>query len=186
MIKLTFPILFILLAVGLFFVYIDPTYKDIQNTLKEEAKFDQALDKSRELQEVRDKLLSKYNAFSTSDLDRLSKLLPDHVDNVRLVLDIDHIASTYGMRLKNVAISAKEDRHEDVIGPDTNPYKSVSLSFSIASTYDNLKQFIKDLERSLRIVDVTSIALESLETVTGGSGELYSYNISLKTYWLKN
>lgn len=184
MIKLTFPILFIFLAVGLFFVYVDPTYKEIKDTLKEEARFDQALDKSKELQEVRDKLLLKYNTFSTGDLDRLSKLLPDHVDNVRLVLDIDYIASTYGMRVKNVTVNT-EERQEGVIGPDVSVYQSVSLSFSIAASYDILKQFIKDLEKSLRIVDVTDISLSSSAVIDGGK-DLYEYNISLKTYWLKN
>ena len=185
MIRLTFPILFILLAIGLFFVYIDPTYKEIQVALKDEEKFDQALDKSKELREIRDTLLSEYNAFSTTDLNRLSKLLPDHVDNVRLVLDIDHIASTYGMRIKNVAIIADDSREEGIVGPDVTPYQSVILSFSIASSYENLKLFIKDLEKSLRIVDVTDISLGASKAL-GASAEFYEYNISLKTYWLKN
>ncbi|HJL55844.1 MAG TPA: hypothetical protein QGF60_01410, partial [Candidatus Paceibacterota bacterium] len=105
MTRLAFPIILILLSVGLFFGFIDPTYNEIQIILQEETRFDQALDKSKELQEVRDRLLSRYNTFSTNDLDRLTKLLPDNVDNVRLVLDIDNIASVYGIRIKNVAIS---------------------------------------------------------------------------------
>lgn len=185
MIRLAFPIFFILLSIGLFFVYIDPTYMDVKETLKEEKKFDEALDKSRELKEIRDVLLSKYNTFSTNDLDRLEKLLPDNVDNVRLVLDIDHIASTYGMRIKNVNISVADDIQEDVIGPNDKLYESVGLSFSITSSYNTLKLFIKDLEKSLRIVDVMNISLTSSET-TGIKNNLYKYDIGLKTYWLKN
>lgn len=166
-------------------MYIDPMYVDIKETLKEEERFDKALDKSKELKEVRDSLLSKYNTFSTNDLDRLEKLLPDHVDNVRLVLDIDHIASTYGMRIKNVKISVVDNRQEGVIGPSDKLYESVGLSFSITSSYDTLKQFIKDLEKSLRIVDVMNISLTSSETEEI-KNNLYKYNIELKTYWLKN
>lgn len=185
MVKLTFPILFILLSIGLFFMYVDPTYKIIQETLKEEEKFNHALDKSKELQEVRDRLLSRYNTFSTEELNRLSKLLPDHVDNVRLILDIDHIASAYGMRIKNVAVGNKGNKPEGVIGPDIVPYQSVSLAFSIVSSYDALKDFIRDLEKSLRIVDITDISLASSKSILEKS-DLYEYNISLKTYWLKN
>lgn len=161
-------------------------YVEIKEVLKEEEKFDKALDKSKELKEIRDALLSRYNTFSTNDLDRLGKLLPDHVDNVRLVLDIDHIASTYGMRIKNVNISVVEDndRQRGVIGPDDKLYESVGLSFSITSSYDILKQFIKDLEKSLRIVDVMSISLTSAETEEI-TNDLYNYDIGLKTYWLK-
>lgn len=166
-------------------MYIDPMYVDIKETLKEEEKFDKALDKSKELKGIRDELLLKYNTFSTNDLDRLRKLLPDHVDNVRLILDIDHIASTYGMRIKNVNISvAIDDSKKGVIGPGDKLYESVGLSFSITSSYDILKQFIKDLEKSLRIVDIMDISLTSTETAEI-KDNLYSYNIGMKTYWLK-
>ena len=184
MIRLILPILFILLSIGLFFMYIDPMYMDIKETLAEEEKFDKALDKSKELKGIRDALLAKYNTFSTNDLDRLEKLLPDNVDNVRLVLDIDHIASTYGMRIKNVNISVADDRKEGAIGSSNKLYESVGLSFSITSSYDTLKQFIKDLEKSLRIVDVMNISITSTGTAEI-KNDIYSYNIGLKTYWLK-
>ena len=86
MTKLTTPVLLIILSIGLFFMYVDPTYNNVQEIIQEQERFDEALDKSKELQMIRDELLAKYNTFSTSDLNRLSKLLPDNVDNVRLVL----------------------------------------------------------------------------------------------------
>lgn len=186
--RLTIPILLILLSIGLFFMYIDPTYKNIQEIRLEQEKFDQALNKSKELQQTRDNLLIKYNKFLTSDLDRLKKLLPDNVDNVRLVLDIDKIASTYGMRIKDVSIDTGEDKNAGTIGPSTTKYESVTLSFSLTSSYNNLIRFIRDLEKSLRIVDITEVSLTS-EVASGLNKEipqdLYQYNISLKTYWLK-
>jgi Tfp pilus assembly protein PilO len=172
-------------------MYIDPTYKEIQETLKEQERFDQALDKSKELQAIRDRLLAKYNTFSTSDLDRLTKLLPDNVDNVRLVLDIDHIASAYGMRIKDVAVSTVEERAAGTIGPSKNIYESVTLAFSMVSSYDNLINFVRDLEKSLRIVDIKEISLVSIVNApvqpgdVGVQQDLYRYSIDLETYWLK-
>lgn len=190
MTKLTFPILLIILSVGIFFMYIDPTYGEIKEKIQEQERFDQALNKSKELQEIRDKLLAKYNTFSSRDLDRLAKLLPDNVDNVRLVLDIDYIASIYGMRIKDVTIDTEKERKEGTIGPTKNKYESVTLSFSMVSSYDNLIKFIKDMEKSLRIVDVTNISLVAIPNQLDKDGapireDLYKYNISVKTYWLK-
>lgn len=182
MTKLAFPIIFILLSAGLFFIYIDPTYEDIKKIITEEQRVDEALDKSKELQEVRNRLLSKYNTFSTNDLNRLKKLLPDNVDNVRLILDIDHIASIYGMRLKDVVVSVPDNRQAIIIGPDNAPYKSVNLSFSLLSSYENMMNFIKDIERSLRIVDIIGISFTQLKS---DSNEFYEYRIEIKTYWLK-
>jgi hypothetical protein len=86
MIRLIIPIVLVVITVGLFLGYIDPTYQQVKELRVEEKTFDEALDQSRELQKIRDTLLSRYNTFSQEDLSRLEKLLPDHVDNVRLVL----------------------------------------------------------------------------------------------------
>ncbi|PIT97013.1 hypothetical protein COT82_00085 [Candidatus Campbellbacteria bacterium CG10_big_fil_rev_8_21_14_0_10_35_52] len=183
MIRLTFPIIFILISIGLFFIYIDPVYSDIQLKISERNEFNNALDKSRELREVRDRLLSLYNTFSTNDLDNLKKLLPDNVDNVRLILDIDYIASTYGMRIKNVTINKKDNREVGVIGPSNKLFESVKLSFSVVSSYDNFIQFVRNIEKSLRVVDITEVSLiqqgDEINNLT------YEYRIGLETYWLK-
>lgn len=177
--KFFLPIFFVITAVGLFFGYIDSTYDDVKVRMVEEQKFDDALDKSKELQTIRDNLLSRYNSFSTSDLNKLEKLLPDNVDNVRLTLDIDSMASVYGMRIRNVAVSQSSVAAEGSIGPSATPYETVTLSFSVVSSYENLLRFLKDLEKSLRIVDVAKLSL------VASAGSLYEYQVSVETYWLK-
>jgi Tfp pilus assembly protein PilO len=179
MFRALFPFIFIISAIGLFFGYIDPSYDGVKALKVQENEFNQALNKSKELKEIRDELISKYNAFSTNDLNRLNKLLPDNVDNVRLVLDIDNIASAYNMRIKDVTIIRSEEREPGIIGPSENLYESVKLTFSTVSSYENLKLFLKDLESSLRIVDV--IEASFIQPI----GDLYEYNIGIRTYWLK-
>jgi len=179
MIRLTLPIIFTLISIGLFFLYIDPVYSDIRLKISERNESD----KSKELREVRDKLLSVYNTFSTNDIDRLEKLLPDNVDNVRLILDIDYIASTYGMRIKNVTINKKDNREVGVIGPSNKLFESVKLSFSVISPYDNFIQFIKNIEKSLRVVDITEVSL--VQQGDEINNLIYEYRIGLETYWLK-
>lgn len=174
------PILFVVIAGGIFFGSIDPSYDRIQGLRAEEATFDQALNRSKELQQVRDQLLSRYNTFSQSDLDRLEKMLPDNVDNVRLVLDLDSIAARYGMRIRNIALEATETRSQrGQVGSSDSDYQSVVLSFSVAGEYDAFRSFLEDLEQSLRLVDVTSVAFSA--TPSG----LYDYSVGVKTYWLK-
>lgn len=176
------PILFIVVAGGLFMGYINPTYGTIKELRAEEAQFNQALDRSKELQQVRDELLSRYNTFSPTDLARLEKLLPDNVDNVRLILDLDSLASRHGMRLRNVAIGggSQETRAaQGQVGTGTGDYESLVLSFSVAGDYDTFRAFLDDLQRSLRLVDVIGITFSSTPSGT------YDYAISMKTYWLK-
>jgi hypothetical protein len=178
--KLFTPILFLVIAVTLFFWYIDPTYANIQKLLSEQSQIDHALSRSKELQDVRDQLLARYNTFPQAELDRLQKLLPDHVDNVRLILDLDSMATRYGMRVRNVTISGDQTRIQaGEIGPSDNAYESVVLSFTVTGPYTVFREYLADLERSLRLVDVVGIDFQS--NATG----IYDYTLDVKTYWLK-
>ncbi|MFA5876935.1 MAG: hypothetical protein WC880_01075 [Candidatus Paceibacterota bacterium] len=178
--KLFTPILFLGLAGAIFFWYINPTYLGLQGSLAEQAQFDAALSRSRELQDVRDQLLSRYNTFPQPDLARLQKLVPDHVDNVRLILDFDSMATKYGMRVRNVVIETPKERvSRGQIGPDEKTYESVILSFNVSGSYDTFRQYLADLEKSLRLVDVVGLSFTANET------GIYEFTFHIKTYWLK-
>lgn len=180
--RIILPIFFILAAAGLFFGYIDPAFSAIKELRAESAQFDEALDKSKELQAIRDELLSRFNTFPTEKLDRLQKLVPDAIDNVRLVLNLDDIASQYNMRVRDVSISSDVRQPENApqeIGPDTKPFDSVILSFSVNATYAQFLRFIRDLEDSLRLIDVVSVSFSAPE------GDLYQFDVSIRTYWLR-
>lgn len=169
----------ILTSIGLFFGYVDPTYTNIQKASLEKADYDKALENATVLQAERDKLLQKYNAMDKSDLDKLSKLLPDHIDNVRLIIDIDEMAKIYGMRIRN--FTTNTDDKKDTIGTNNTPYGTLTLTFSTTASYNTFLAFMHDLERSLRVLDVTSVQFSASDT----GSQLYDYTITIKTYWLK-
>ncbi len=174
------PIVLILISLGLFFWYIDPTYAHIRELQTQEATYDGALNKSKELQSVRDQLLSRYNTFDTNALTRLTKLLPDTVDNVRFLIDLDSIASRYGMRVKNASIDkAPTTAAPGTIGPDQSSYGSLQVSFSVSGTYTNFLAFLGDVEKSLRLVDVVGISFTTNDAGT------YDYSVTIRTYWLR-
>src|SRR6185503_20334763 len=126
--------------------------------------YNAALNKAAELQTLKQQLLTRYNSFSPNDLDRLQKLLPDHVDNIALILDFDAVAARYGMGLENVDVStpASSGVGSGATGIAANAgtkYDSVTLKFSTRGTYPNFIQFLSGLEASLRVVDLVSLSL---------------------------
>ncbi|MEK7192734.1 MAG: hypothetical protein AAB682_01220, partial [Patescibacteria group bacterium] len=86
---------------------------------------------------------------------------------------VDNIAARYGMQLKNVHFKT-----EGTI-PEGKDYGTVTFGFSVQGSYSTLKTFLADLERSLRLVDLTSLSFNS------GEKDLYEYTIELTTYWSK-
>jgi Tfp pilus assembly protein PilO len=177
----------ILAAGAVFFMYTQPAYDGVRTLNAEIAQYDEALQKAGELQQIKQTLLSKYNTFNPADINRLQRLLPDHVDNVRLILDIDSLAGKHGMALQNVAVSAAQSSQgqQTAIGTVSSAkqkYDSLTLKFTTQASYDTFRQFMSDLESSLRIVDL--VALTLARTSSAGSG-IYTYDITVRTYWLK-
>lgn len=174
-------------AGGIFFMYTQPAYDTVQTLNAQVSQYDEALQKATELQQIKQSLLSRYNTFDPANIDRLQKLLPDHVDNVRLILDIDSLAGKHGMALQNVAVSAAQSSQGQstavgTVGSAKQKYDSLTLKFTTQGSYNTFREFLSDLESSLRIVDLVSLTLA--RSSDGGAGT-YSYDITLRTYWLK-
>lgn len=186
------PIIFIAIAITGFLMFTKPLYEDIVVLRADASAYNEALGNSKALENERDKLTSKYNAISREDLDRLEKLLPDNIDNIRLILEIGKIASPYGMVLKDVKYNATETQKEGVVqagaGAPTaqTDYKTLDMEFSVTGTYNNFINFTQDLESNLRIVDVSSVMFSSDTDLKTNPSGAYKYSFKIKTYWLKS
>lgn len=196
MLRYITPLILIGAAVGVFLLVADPLFTEAKGYRATEQSYNTALANSRQLKAVRDELLVRYNSFTTSDLLRLERMLPDNVDNIRLVIEIEKIASQYGMALRDVAFETVQaedpaaalqegafvtETPESLL-LDSRDYGTFSLSFTTRGTYANFVRFLGDLERNLRIVDIDSIKFSSEEGATAG---IYDYDFEIQTYWLK-
>ncbi len=180
----------IVAALGVFFFYTKPTYDQTQVQREQITEYDAALVKANELQERKQVLLKKYNEFQPEDRDRLQKLLPDHVDNVRLILDLDNIASRRGMALQNVVVSTPGagQTTQTAVGTITSSkqkYDVLTTKFGTQGTYAGLQQLLTDLETSLRIIDLIDLKVAPSAAAVLSSEPLYSFEVTLRTYWLK-
>lgn len=172
------PIIIFGVAVGVFFGFVDPIYKDIQQVQKQSAQLNDALNDTKTIQDIRDSLLERFNTIDPADIARIEKLLPDNVDNVRLILEIDDIASRYGMLIQDVGIS-EQAVDENVIGPQKDSRGSLDMTFTTTGTYSSFRNFIVALEKSLRIVDIRDVSF----SVSDDGFD--AYKIILRTYWLR-
>ena len=192
-----FALIGLIMAGVIYFTYTQPAYSEAKLLKEDIAQYNLALDKATELKKLKEALLSRYNTFPPEAKDRLHKLLPDHVDNVRLILDIDSLASKFNMAIQNVTIESASDESEagasasaaggasaiSSITAGKQKYDSLTLKFSTHASYATFVSFLEALQSSLRIVDVVSL---SLAPDSGASQErLYRIDITIRTYWLK-
>ncbi len=206
--KFVLPIILIGVAIGGFFIFTSPLYSEVSKLNTQIASYNEALSNSKSLEAERDKLVQKYNSIDTNDLSKLQKMLPDTVDNIRLILEVEKLALPYGMVLKDVKYDTKSQTSTTTAGTAVAPsntkivannkdYGIWDLEFSTQGTYFDFVNFTKDLEKNLRIVDISSIAFSSdsgngpsLKTTAGIAPaqptNVYKYIFKIKTYWLKN
>src|SRR3989339_675201 len=110
MMRFIMPVILIGVAIALFFMVTNPIYDDIRKLRAQVASYDEALSYSKALESERDKLTAKYNSINRDDLAKLQKLLPENIDNIRLILEIEQIALPYAMILKDIKYNATETK----------------------------------------------------------------------------
>jgi len=193
-------VILILVSIGMFFILFDPRYNEVKELQQEIQENNETLDLAKQLREKRDILRDKYNQISNDEKLELQKLLPDTVDNVRLIIDINNIAKKYGILIQDIAVASDDDEIDDRTGKiqsldsefegiiddvnieyaDTSKIGVISFSFSATAQYTVFLEFLKDLEEALRIVDIRSLEIER-----DSENIFYTYRVNLDTYWLK-
>jgi len=180
MLRFSLIILFLITAVVIFFTQTKPYYSDIKALTAERDEYQVALADSRELQTLRDQLLSQYNTIPQSDFDRLGKLLPSSIDSGNIIVMFEDRARENGILLKKIDVKESRESTSDsvtALGTPQLPYKTVELSFAISGSYASVLSFLGDLEKNIRLIDVKSISFSS------SLADVYEFNISAKTYF---
>ena len=141
------PAIFIGISLATFFAFTNPIYNDIFKLQAQVVSYNEALGNSKMLENERDKLTSKYNSIDPNNLMKLAKFLPGNIDNIRLILEIEQIASPFGMVLKDVKYNTTIDKNAAsgtlgspqgvVVQSLRKDYGVWDLEFSTVSTYNN-------------------------------------------------
>ena len=188
--KYFFSLVLIAVSVAVFIVLIKPQYAELQATRESVNTAQANLETASKLARSRDELIARYNSISKTDLDNLRTLLPDAVDNIRLIIQINSLANKNGLSsLRNVDYQTADDTAPGAVQEPSltkRPYGEFAVSFQTTGQYKNFLAFISDLEQNLRLVDVTSIEFSPADQgVQQSAATSMTYKVALKTYWLK-
>ncbi|MDQ2933313.1 MAG: hypothetical protein M3Q80_02940 [bacterium] len=186
-------LILIVLAIGIFMTFTRTKLTELQGMRKVNAKYAVALANAKTLLKARDEANKKWNAIEPQDRERLEKIIPDTIDNIRLIIDLNAIARQNGnLSLRNIKAVATDNADKQVAPPKTTNAAAtknsgittpkldvVTVSFSLNAPYEQFILFMEDLEKSLRILDVTHL------TVAVAQNGTYDFGVELKTYWLR-
>lgn len=172
------PIFLILLSIGIFYTFTSTEYDEVKSLRALSGEYKDLLDNAEEILSMRGQLLSSYQAIPLESRQALTNSLPDNVEVVRTTLNLDSLAALYGVTLKSVQ-SVPGGNTGLINLPSSSPIDKTSVSISFDARYPGFMSFLRDLERSLRIMDTRSLTFQVNE-----SG-VYEYRLTFDTYWLK-
>lgn len=189
-------IILIVLAVGIYLTFTRAKLAEVNQVRAVNAQHLLAISNADKLIKVRDSVLNDYNALSAEDRLRLDKMVPNTVDNIRLIIDLNSVALRHGFSLRNIKASTsnankntssmKQVQDSSIHQDGTMSYiptpvlDTVMISFSVTAPYQQFIDLLRDLEANLRIMDTTRLAVSA-----GSNPGMYDFSVELKTYWLR-
>lgn len=180
--RIIISIFMIIASIAGFAVFIVPHYNAIAALRLQKTDYETILTNARKLEEQQASLVNRYNSFDQAKLGQLAKMLPQNPENVKLIIELNAVARQYGMTLQNVKI---EDTAADTSSRTTqqtaNDMGTLNINFSVAGPYTSFTQFMKTVERSLRVIEVKKVSF----AVADPKSQNYQYTLSIKTFWLK-
>ncbi|HQU07696.1 MAG: hypothetical protein B7X04_01770 [Parcubacteria group bacterium 21-54-25] len=180
----------LLFVVGLYFVYIQPTYSDTivplnaQITATEAAQIAAKQYTSKESQ-----LQNQFNQISTANRTRLDQFLPATAHSVHFLYDLNTLAANAGFTLSKFSANTQTPATAQNGRAATAPsVQSFTVDLSGTGSYQSFRTFLTGLEHSLRLIDVQSIKVTA-GTASGSSAnknaaQNATYSMTLKVYWL--
>jgi hypothetical protein len=186
------PVIFILAAIGIGFFYIDPMWTgQIAQEKQQIASYNSALAAASTFTQKEDQLIAQQNSIPPANLTRLESFLPDGVNNVQLILDLNTLAQKSGVTLSDFSVAGNSNAapSNSVAGASEGVNQgpassggtvgSLTISVSALGSYQAFRTFLAATEQSLRLMDVTALTLSS--SATG----VYTYGITFRIYWLQ-
>jgi Tfp pilus assembly protein PilO len=185
----TTAIILLVLSAGIYFTFTRGLIAEAKAVQVVNEQYISAIKNAEQLIKVREQVLNAYNNISEEDRQRLDKMIPNTVDNIRLIIDLNSVAVRHGFSLRNIQAETTEgprtpaavsQANQSQAGEISTPtLDTVTVSFGVNAPYLEFISFMQDLEANLRIMDISSLRL------TPNDGGSYDFEVTLKTYWLR-
>ncbi|MFA6354091.1 MAG: hypothetical protein WCX12_00145 [Candidatus Paceibacterota bacterium] len=167
--------------------------KDLRNQVASETKF---VASQREALDGIQKLIRNFNEMS-KDQEQISKSLPIGADTYGIITNISSLAEMNSLSLQSLGFSEPKilNKNNGIGQPIANAsgtqknilkqLNSISVNIKLIGTYENLKGFIRNLEKNILIFDVRNVSISPSSGSNNAkqSLQIYSFDITAETYY---
>jgi hypothetical protein len=170
-------------SVGIYYLIINPLYngtgiiwqpdKGTDALSKLNVQYDETLSQADSLYKQAEKLQTDYINVPSDSQRELKIMVPDSVDPIRLVSEVNYIANKTGLSLRDVSYT------ENLLGAGN--YGSYTVSFSLTTTYTKFKELMHNYETSMRLFSIENVKFD----VPLKDESSTDFQVRLSTYYMK-
>jgi len=182
--NLLVPIILLISSIGLFFTYLSPGYATLQAFQDQDARISAAIVDFGEVIAKKNELANQYIEFDQDDLDTLRLIVPTKTDVVQTILILDKVAQENSLFVEGFEIPQPGGVVNPVRNPEVAPdeYGPSTFRIVVAGSYEGIRGFLYQIERSALLMDVFECFVESETTEDGQT--VYRASIAINTYRL--
>lgn len=183
----------LVLLAALFFTVIKPSFVRLQAAESDLTEYKLTIERANLLRTRIDELTALRNRIIPGDLVRLEAVLPDTIDSVKLALLLDTVAAKHDMTVSAIKIEPElpptpEVMYDPTTGlpienlmpvDRTSRFLRTAVSFSLEGSYEQLREFIADLESNLVLMDISQLSISGAESE---DADLGSYDVTVHVY----
>lgn len=175
-------LLLIIASGAIYYEVIKPVYtgvggvmqpeQSVQTLMSLNSQYDTTLSQAEDLVSQAQKLRNQYNNISPEQRKQMEVMVPNSIDKVRLLSEVDGLAKSAGFALSDLSYAD---------GGSSNGKGVAAISFSVKTTYPRFKILMDDFEKSERLFSIDNVSFTAPEK----EGDLTTYYVKLDTYFLK-
>ena len=161
----------VIMATALFLLFTQPTFEHVRTSQAEAAGYTQALADAEKLNQRINELVKQRNNLPSAEMEKLEVLIPDQIDEVATVITLDTLAAKHFLLFSDIAIASensvvdKNKKNTPAVAalptsPDTESIVATAVTFIVSGTYDDFRAFIKDVEGTLSLMDISELGIQ--------------------------
>jgi hypothetical protein len=172
-----------LLSVAIIITYIKPTFSEISQIQDSISVYQQEHAKVSKVNDTLASLVTKIENIPSGDQKRLLTYMPDTVDSVAVVRDINFILENEGVLITEIVYEGEATNQGQMVTlPDgtmqqiSNGPKEHEFTFEFEGSYEQMKAVLKSLEENDYPLEITKL------TATPTDGGFLTVAVKVSTY----
>ncbi len=188
MFKSLVPTLSVVTAIIIVMFFTKPIFEEAKETKVTVDAYKETIEEYRNFIDDLRRLEGQRSSVAVVSQARLNQMLTEEIDVPQLLVNLESLAEENKMFFGNISAAEglTESRSNRVNALATNAPTAIdglvsqSITFEVIGTYEQFKNFLRQVESSLTLMEITSINL------SGATSRFQQYSLTVEVYSLPN